>query len=122
MLHEALAAYLERVERAVIRCRSAYVERYVEEVITPERVNLRIRLRFEQGNLLEINEAAIVEEDSLMLLDYRYHCQDGQKSLDFPLRQHPSFPRSVKLSAPQAPARRGDRLGQTGPSDGCRGS
>ena len=42
MLHEVLAAYLKKVERAIIRCRSAYVERYVEEVITPERVNLLI--------------------------------------------------------------------------------
>ena len=92
MLHEALAAYLERVERAVIRCRSAYVERYVEEVIAPERVNLRIRLRFEQGNLLEINEAAIVEEDSLVLLDYRYHCQDGQNRLIFRYDSTPHFP------------------------------
>ena len=71
MLHEALAGYLEKVEQAILRCRSAYVERYVEEVITPERINLRIRLRFEQGHLLEINEATIVEEDSLALLDYR---------------------------------------------------
>ena len=38
MLHEVLAAYLEKVERAIIRCRSAYVERYVEEVITPESI------------------------------------------------------------------------------------
>ena len=41
MLHEALVAYLERVEQAISRCRGAYVERYVEEVIAPERVNLR---------------------------------------------------------------------------------
>ena len=75
MLHEALVDYLKQVEQAILRCRSAYVERYVEEVITPERVNLRIRLRFEQGHLLEINEAAVVEEGSLVLLDYRYHCQ-----------------------------------------------
>ena len=36
MLHEALAAYLEMVEQTTLRCRSAYVECYVEEVITPE--------------------------------------------------------------------------------------
>ena len=33
MLHEALVAYLERVEQAIGRCRSAYVERDVEEVV-----------------------------------------------------------------------------------------
>ena len=96
MLHEALAAYLEKVEHAILRCRSAYVERYVEEVITSERANLRIRLRFEQGHLLEINEAAIVEEDSLALLDYRYHCQDGRNRLIF---RYDSTPRFRDLSS-----------------------
>ena len=47
---------------------NAYVERYTEEILTPQRVNLRIRLRFEQGHLLEINEAVIVVEDSLARL------------------------------------------------------
>ena len=92
MLHEALAAYLEKVEQATLRCRSAYVEHYVEEVIAPERVNLRIRLRFEQGHLLEINEAAIVEEDWVVLLDYRYHCQDGRNRLIFRYDSTPHFP------------------------------
>ena len=64
----------------------------MEEVISPERVNLRIRLRFEQGHLLEINEAAIVEEDSLVLLDYRYHCQDDQSRLIFRYDSTPHFP------------------------------
>lgn len=36
MLHEALAGYLERVEQAILRCRSAYVERYVEETMRAE--------------------------------------------------------------------------------------
>ena len=92
MLHEALAAYLARVEQAILRCRSSYVERYVEEVIAPERVNLRIRLRFAQGHLLEINEAAIVEDDALVLLDYRYHCQDGRNRLIFRYDSTPHFP------------------------------
>ena len=92
MLHEVLAAYLESVEQAILRCRSAYVERYVEEVIAPERVNLRIRLRFEQGHLLEINEAVIVEKGSLVPLDYRYHCQNGQNRLIFRYDSTPHFP------------------------------
>lgn len=54
MLHELLAAYLERVERSVRESSAAYVEHYVEEILTPERVNLRIRIRFERGHLLEI--------------------------------------------------------------------
>ena len=60
MLHETLAQYLARVEQAILRCSNAYVERYTEEILTPQRANLRIRLRFEQGHLLEINEAVVV--------------------------------------------------------------
>ena len=46
MLHEALADYLEKIEQAILQCANAYVERYIEEVVTSERVNLQIRLRF----------------------------------------------------------------------------
>jgi hypothetical protein len=44
----------------------------------PERVNLRIRLRFDNGYLLEIHEAVIIAGQGLAYLDYRYHCQDEQ--------------------------------------------
>ncbi len=92
MLHEALADYLDRVEQAILRCSSAYVERYTEEILTPERVNLRIRIRFKQGHLLEINEAVVVMEDNLVPLDYRYHCQDEQNRLIFRYDSTPHFP------------------------------
>ena len=66
MLHELLAAYLERVERSVRECSAAYVEHYVEEILTPERANLRIRIRFERGYLLEISEAVVVDDERLV--------------------------------------------------------
>ncbi len=53
MLHKTLAQYLARVEQAILRCSKAYVERYTEEILTPQRANLRIRLRFEPGHLLK---------------------------------------------------------------------
>jgi Family of unknown function (DUF6516) len=83
MLHETLAQYLARVEQGILRCRNAYVERYTEEILTPRRANLRIRLRFEQGHLLEINEAVVVVEDILVPLDYCYHCQDTHNQVVF---------------------------------------
>ena len=92
MLHETLAQYLARVEQAILRCRNAYVERYTEEILTPQRVNLRIRLRFEQGQLLEINEAVVVVEDNLVPLDYRYHCQDVHNHVIFRYDSTPHFP------------------------------
>jgi hypothetical protein len=41
MLHELLAAYLQRIHHVVSRCSGAHVEHYTEEILTPERVNLR---------------------------------------------------------------------------------
>ena len=99
MLHEALADYLEKIEQAILHCGNAYVERYIEEIVTPERVNLRIRLRFEQGHLLEISEAVVVEKNSLVPLDYRYHCQDRHNRLIFRYDSAPHFP--GLLSFPQ---------------------
>jgi len=92
MLHETLAQYLARVEQAILRCTNAYVERYTEEILTPQRCNLRIRLRFEQGHVLEINEAVVVVEDSLVPLDYRYHCQNTHNYVIFRYDSTPHFP------------------------------
>lgn len=83
MLHDALKSYLDGVEQAVLRYTHAYVERYVEEILTPERVNLKIRLRTARGHLVEIHEAVVMADDELVHLDYRYHCQDDQNRLRF---------------------------------------
>ena len=83
MLHKLLTHYLMTIEQAVIRCESVHIERYIEEIVTPERVNLRIRIRFLQGHLLSINEAVEVVDNQLRWLDYRYHCQDSQNQLRF---------------------------------------
>jgi flavin reductase (DIM6/NTAB) family NADH-FMN oxidoreductase RutF len=83
MLHETLAQYLAGVEQAILRYSNAYVERYAEEILTPQRANLRIRLRFEQGHLPELNEAVVVVEDSLLPLDCRYHRQDAHNHVIF---------------------------------------
>ena len=37
MLHETLAQYLARVGQAILQCRNAYVERYTEEILTPQK-------------------------------------------------------------------------------------
>lgn len=91
-MHETLADYLEKVEQALMALEDAYVERYVEEILTPQRATLRIRVRFTAGHLLEINEAMVVETDTLVWLDYRYHCQDEQNRLIFRYDSTPHFP------------------------------
>ncbi|MCY4025689.1 MAG: hypothetical protein OXH75_05170 [Acidobacteria bacterium] len=69
MLHELLGAYLQRIHQVVSQCSGAHVEHYAEEILTPERVNLRIRIRLAQGHLVEISEAVVVEADRLVPLD-----------------------------------------------------
>ncbi len=92
MLHKKLESYLNSIELAILECDNVYVERYTEEILTPERVNLRIRLRFSQGYLLEIHDAVIIHNQQLEHLDYRYHCQNPQNSLVFRYDCTPHFP------------------------------
>ena len=91
MLHDALKTYLDVVEQAILCCDGVYVERYTEEILTPERVNLRIRMRFANGYLLEIHEAVIIVGQRLTHLDYRYHCQDAENRLLFRYDCTPHF-------------------------------
>ena len=90
--HSLLAEYLKTVEAALGALHEAYVEHYLEELLTPVRANLRIRVRFENGRLLEINEAMVVDGTILKHLDYRYHCQDADNRLVFRYDSTPHFP------------------------------
>ena len=56
MWHKQLAAYLAEVEAAVKQHADGYVERYEEEILASDRVNLRLRIRFASGYLLEVSE------------------------------------------------------------------
>jgi len=91
LLHDSLERYFAEVEAAVAQL-PAYTESYVEEILTVERANLRIRLRFENGSLLEINEAIIVENGALKTLGYRYHFQHADSELMFRYDNTPHFP------------------------------
>lgn len=89
---ELIDSYLDSVEEAFSNIESAYIERYEEEILTPERCNLRIRIRFSNGSLLEWNEAFISEKDHLRHLGYRYHFQDRNNKLIFRYDNTPHFP------------------------------
>ena len=93
MLHEALRTYLKDVEKAILSLNDAYIERYEEEILTQERTNLRIRVRFQRGYLLELNEAVIVHLASIEHLSYRYHLQDAEHHLVFRYDDTPHFPK-----------------------------
>ena len=61
MLLDFLSRYLKEVEATVRQVEDAYVERYEEEIVAADRVNLRIRVRFRKGHMLELNVAVIGE-------------------------------------------------------------
>jgi len=92
MLLDFLSRYLRDVEVAVRKLKGAYIERYEEEFVASNRVNLRIRVRFPRGYMLELNEAVIGETEQLMHLGYRYHFQDKQNNLVFRYDNTPHFP------------------------------
>ncbi|MDP2720066.1 MAG: DUF6516 family protein [Dehalococcoidia bacterium] len=84
--------YLKDTELAFGSLSTGYIERYEEEFLTPERVNLRIRVRFSKGQMLEWNEAIIVENGHLEHLGYRYHFQGRDNDLIFRYDNTPHFP------------------------------
>ena len=91
MPHDALLRYLEEVEDAVGDLAAAYVELYEEEFLTTDRVNLRIRVRFYNGCLLQLNESVIFH-NKLEHLGYRYHFQGKNNELIFRYDNTPHFP------------------------------
>ena len=92
MLLDFLSRYLRDVEAAVGKLEGAYIERYEEEILPVNRVNLRIRVRFQSGYMLELNEAVIGEADHLRHLGYRYHFQDTKNNMVFRYDNTPHFP------------------------------
>jgi hypothetical protein len=91
MPHDALLGYLEEVEDAIGNLKEAYVELYEEEFLTGNRVNLRIRARFYNGCLLQLNESVIFH-NKLEHLGYRYHFQGKDNELIFRYDNTPHFP------------------------------
>jgi hypothetical protein len=91
MPHDVLVGYLKEVEKAIRDLPDVYVELYEEEFLGNERVNLRIRVRFYNGCLLQLNEAVIFQI-KLEHLGYRYHFQDKNSELIFRYDNTPHFP------------------------------
>ena len=103
MLLDLLSQCLGKIENAISTLVDSYVEHYNEEIITANRINLKIRIRFSSGHLLELNEAVVVEgKGNNEHLSYRYHFQDGQNNLVFRYDNTPHFQEIKKFPPPQA--------------------
>ncbi len=92
MPHDMISLYLNNVKSVIRGLKDAYTERYEEVILEYDRVNLRIRIRFLSGYLLELNEAIILEAEHIKHLDYRYHFQDRENDLVFRYDNTPHFP------------------------------
>jgi hypothetical protein len=95
MSDDPITKYLSDLESAFHRLESCYIERYEEEILTPYRVNIRIRVRFSNGYILEWNESVIAEGKNINHLGYRYHFQDSSNKLIFRYDNTPHFPKIV---------------------------
>ena len=92
MSRKVIQAYLDEVEQVLLNCSNTYVEEYSAIILTTERVNLRIRIRFGLKYLLPVSEALVIVDNQITYIDYRYHFQDEQNSLIFCYDSTPHFP------------------------------
>ena len=92
MPDDPVLEYLGDLELAFRTLESGYFERYEEEILTSGRVNIRIRVRFPNGYMLEWNEAVTAQKGNVDHLAYRYHFQDRDNNLIFRYDNTPHFP------------------------------
>ena len=64
-----LRAYVQRVERLIRNWPDSEVAEYSENMMSTERVHIKIRLRTSEGYLLAISEMILAEGDGLIFLD-----------------------------------------------------
>ena len=83
---------MEKIQARIISLSKVEVERYEEEVLSKERGNLRIRLRFLDNSLLEISEAIHISEVIYTWLSYRYHYQRSDGNIIFRYNNTPHHP------------------------------
>jgi hypothetical protein len=92
MSRDILLNYFDEVERILLDCPNVHVELFDGVILSPERANLRLRLRFNLTYLLAVSEAVVVVGEQISHLDYRYHFQDYQNELIFRYDSTPHFP------------------------------
>lgn len=92
MSRDILNNYLDAVEQNLLALSNAYVEQFSATILTPERANLKLRIRFQGQYLLAISEVLLVADERVSYLDYRYHFQNEKNELIFRYDSTPHFP------------------------------
>lgn len=92
MSRNSFRDYFDQVDQLLESHPNVYVENYNAIILSSERANLKLRLRFYFKYLLSISEALMVVDNQITVIDYRYHFQDGQSNLIFRYDNTPHFP------------------------------
>lgn len=92
MSRDVLLAYFEHIEQQLLGLPNLYVERFDATILTTERANLKLRIRFKGKYLLAISEAVLVVDRQITYIDYRYHFQDENTEVVFRYDSTPHFP------------------------------
>jgi hypothetical protein len=87
-----ISAYLAHVYQLIQNLAEADAERYEEQILSTNRGNIHIRLRFSDGALLEISEAIVFVSGYLHWLSYHYHYQDSSGAVIFRYDNAPHHP------------------------------
>jgi len=87
-----IAEYFEKVQSYVADLQRVEIEKYDEQILSEERGNLRIRIRFQNNSLLEISEAILIRKGRFIWLSYRYHYQNPDGSVIFRYDDTPHHP------------------------------
>ncbi len=84
--------YFDQIEQQLVGIPNLYVEQFNAVMISADRANLKLKLRFELRYLLSVSEAIVIGDRQMTFLDYRYHFQDSQNNLIFRYDSTPHFP------------------------------
>lgn len=89
---KGIEQYFQKVQTLIRSISDVEMERYEEQILSKDRGNLRIRLRFLDNSLLEISEAVHIVEKEFVWLSYRYHYQKMDGNVIFRYDNAPHHP------------------------------
>ncbi|MEH2383219.1 MAG: hypothetical protein V7K27_30760 [Nostoc sp.] len=66
MSRKVIQAYLDEIEQLLLNCSNTYVEEYSTVILTTQRANLRIKIRFALKYLLAVSEAFVIVDNQII--------------------------------------------------------
>jgi hypothetical protein len=89
---DILRDYIDDIEQYLLQMPNIYVEQFNATLLTTDRANLKLRIRFKGIYLLAVSEASQILNGQVTQIDYRYHFQDENNQVIFRYDSTPHFP------------------------------